>query len=238
MPGPLRVLVVALIALATSLVCGGCGVVKSYVGDDDPPVAPAATGSPTSVAVGTLGPGFWDPADPPPPEGTFTPSPQSWSDVSPPAGYAVTLVVDAASAESETETSTLRYAVQAWAAQHQVDLHEVVARRASSYVDSLQKAIDARPDVVVVIGHGLVDPLAQVSAPNLETQFLVLGAEIAEPTNNVTAVDWKGAMFRGEGLGLPSDYDPSTFTPERAADAVAAGTAAVLSGVTGFVVML
>jgi hypothetical protein len=234
-PAPLRLLVVALSAVVAGAVSGGCSAVKDYVGDTDTPVA---TGAPTPAGVGTLAPGFWDPSDPPPPEGTFTPSPQSWSDVRPPSGYAVTLVVDGASPDSDAETSTLRYAVQAWAARYQVSLHEVVARRAGDYVTSLQKAIDADSDLVVVVGHGLVDPLAQVSAPNLETQFLIVGAEIAEPTHNVTAVDWPGAMFRGEGLGLPAGYDPSTFTPERAADAVAAGTAAVLSGVTGFVVML
>jgi hypothetical protein len=45
-------------------------------------------------------------------------------------------------------------------------------------------------------------------------------------------------MFRGEGLGLPSAYDPGSFTPERADRAVRAGVAAVLNGLTGIVVWL
>ena len=52
-----------------------------------------------------------------------------------------------------------------------------------------------------------------MTANHLDQQFLVLGAELAEPTENVTAADWAGASFRGEGLGMPSSYDPATFTP-------------------------
>jgi hypothetical protein len=61
---------------------------------------------------------------------------------------------------------------------------------------------------------------------------------LAEPTENVTATDWTGASFRGEGLGMPSAYDPATFTRERAARAVRAGVAAVLNDLTGIVIRL
>ena len=77
-----------------------------------------------------------------------------------------------------------------------------------------------------------------VTANHLDQQFLVVGAELAEPTHNVTAADWTGASFRGEGLGTSSTYDPASFTPERARDAVRAGVAAVLSGLTGIVIWL
>ena len=110
------------------------------------------------------------------------------------------------------------------------------ARSPEKYVATLQRAIDARPDLVISVGNGLVDPLAMVSAPNLETQFLLVGAEIAEPTTNVTAADWHGAMFRGEGLGVPEAYDPASFTLERAGRALRAGVAAVLHRLTGIVV--
>lgn len=69
------------------------------------------------------------------------------------------------------------------------------------------------------------------------TQYLD-DAELAEPTANVTAADWPGASFRGEGLGMPSTYDPASFTPDRAAAAVRAGVASVLNGVTGRVIWL
>jgi hypothetical protein len=61
---------------------------------------------------------------------------------------------------------------------------------------------------------------------------------VAEPTVNVTAADWIGASFRGEGLGMPDAYDPATFTHERAARAIRAGVAAVLNGITGIVIRL
>ena len=74
-------------------------------------------------------------------------------------------------------------------------------------------AIDLAPDLIISAGNDLVDPLALVTANHLDQQFLVVGAELAEPTANVTAADWTGASFRGEGLGMSSTYDPATFTP-------------------------
>ena len=65
-----------------------------------------------------------------------------------------------------------------------------------------------------------------------------MGAELAEPTGNVTAVDWTGASFRGEGLGASSAYDPASFTAERCAAAIRAGVAAVLNDLTGIVIWL
>ena len=43
---------------------------------------------------------------------------------------------------------------------------------------------------------------------------------------------------RGEGLTTSSGYDAASFTPERCASAVRAGTAAVLHGRTGIVIQL
>ena len=94
------------------------------------------------------------------------------------------------------------------------------------------------PDLVVSAGNDLVDPLAVVTANHLDQQFLVVGAEVAEPTHNVTAVDWTGASFRGEGLGTSSTYDPDSFTPERCAAAIRAGVAAVLNDLTGIVLWI
>jgi len=59
-----------------------------------------------------------------------------------------------------------------------------------------------------------------------------------ERTHNVTAADWTGAAYRGEGLGMSSTYDPSTFTAARSAKAVRAGVAAVLNDLTGIVIWL
>ena len=65
-----------------------------------------------------------------------------------------------------------------------------------------------------------------------------MGAELAEPTRNVTAVAWSGASFRGEGLGTSSTYDAASFTAERCSASVRAGVAAVLNDVTGVVIWL
>ena len=66
----------------------------------------------------------------------------------------------------------------------------------------------------------------------------MVGAEIAEPTANVTAADWSGASFRGKGLGASSAYDPGSFTAERSAAAVRPGVVAVRHNLTGIVLWL
>jgi hypothetical protein len=113
-----------------------------------------------------------------------------------------------------------------------------VEAASGSYVPKITEAIGLKPDLIISVGNALIDPLALVTASHLDQQFLVVGAELAEPTANVTAADWTGASFRGEGLGMSSNYDASTFTPARAANAIRAGAASVLTGHTGIVVWL
>ncbi|MFB9315536.1 hypothetical protein [Nocardioides plantarum] len=187
--------------------------------------------SDTPSAVLTAGPGF-APATPPPPAGTFTPAPESWAGTNPPAGYRVVLLTT----EKGARTRVLSEATRAWAKETGVDLTEVEAADPDDYLARIQEAIDAHPDLVVTTGDGLVDPLALVTASNLDQQFLVLGAELAEPTLNVTAADWDGAGYRGEGLGRPDSFDPASFTSRRAGDALRAGVTAVLTGLGGTVV--
>lgn len=226
MPRRLSLLAATLAACLALSACGHDGTSSA----GQPTLAPPARGA--------LGPGFWDPSDPPAPEATIVPTPGSWDAVHPSADYQVALVVDRASTDSAAQTAVLRTAVRGWADSVHVQLTEYDATADTQYVARLQAAIDADPDLVISVGNGLADPLAMVSAPNLETQFLMVGAQIAEPTANVTAADWIGAMYRGEGLGLPEAYDPATFTEERAGRAVRAGVAAVLSGLTGIVVQV
>jgi hypothetical protein len=128
--------------------------------------------------------------------------------------------------------------VRQWADQVDASLKTVTARRPDRLVQSISDAMNLKPDLIMSVGNSLVDPLALVTANHLDQQFLVIGAEVAEPTENVTAADWTGASFRGEGLGLPSAYDPASFTPERAGRAVRAGVAAVLHGLTGIVLRI
>jgi hypothetical protein len=209
--------------LLIAVVLGGCGS-----GDDwsQPHAKP--------TAVGTLGPGFIDPEAPPAPEATITPRPGSWDGVHPSKGYRVVLLT----AGEDAPTRALVDAVRSWADAQDVSLRTVTAAHPAEFVPSIRRAIDMAPDLVIAAGNELVDSLALVTANHLDQQFLVVGAELAEPTVNVTAADWTGASFRGEGLGMPDAYDPASFTRERTARAVRAGVAAVLNGITGIVIRL
>ncbi|WP_244161717.1 hypothetical protein [Micromonospora eburnea] len=135
-------------------------------------------------------------------------------------------------------TRALVTAVKEWARETHVDLRTVTAADGHDLVPSISRALEMGPDLIVSAGNDLVDPLALVTPHHLSQQFLVVGAELAEPTHNVTAVDWSGASFRGEGLGMSSAYDPESFTAQRCAAAIRAGVAAVLNELTGIVIWL
>ncbi|MFJ4835395.1 hypothetical protein ACIP79_36625 [Streptomyces sp. NPDC088747] len=187
---------------------------------------------PKPSAVGDLGRGFVAPSASPAPEATITPRPGSWSAVRPSDGLRVVLLT----AGDDRPTKTLVTAVREWADHERVDLRTVTVSDAADMIPAADRAIGMRPDLVVSAGNDLIDALATVTPNHLSQQFLVVGAELAEPTHNVTAVDWSGASFRGEGLGMSSTYDPASFTAARCAAAIRAGAAAVLSGWTGIVV--
>jgi hypothetical protein len=186
------------------------------------------------TTYGTTGPGYPDPSDPPPPAATFTPGPDSWTDVDPPTGFRVTLVA----AGKDPAEAVVVSAVTAWATAESVDLDVVTVKRPADNLADLSAAITDEPDLIVSVGNSLIDAMALVTASAPERRFLILGGEIAEPTFNVTAVDWTGAEFRGEGLGQPTTYDPASFTPERSDRAIRAGVAAVLTNWSGLVVWI
>ncbi|MEV1167611.1 hypothetical protein [Nonomuraea sp. NPDC049784] len=210
-------------AVATAVLVSGCSSSDDW---SQPHAKP--------TAVGTLGPGFSDPAAPPAPEATITPRPRSWDGVRPSEGYRVVLLT----AGEDPQTRTLVSAVTEWAEEEDVSLKTIAAAKPDQFIPSISRAINLTPDLIISAGNDLVDPLAMVTPNHLDQRFLVVGAELAEPTENVTAADWTGASFRGEGLGMSSTYDPATFTTERAGRAVRAGVAAVLNGLTGIVVWL
>lgn len=217
----MRSLLKAVVALTAAAALTACGTSDDW---SEPHSQP--------TPIGTLGAGFVDPSHPPTPEGTVTPSPGSWAGVHPPAKYRVVLLTTGADAP----TKALVTAVKSWADDEDVDLRTVTA--GDDLVAAIVKAIDQRPDLIVSAGNDLIDPLALVTPSHLTQQFLVVGAEVAEPTGNVTAVDWSGASFRGEGLGASSAYDPASFTSDRCSNAIRAGVAAVLNSLTGIVVWL
>ncbi|MEU4688317.1 hypothetical protein [Actinoplanes sp. NPDC023714] len=208
--------------LAASLLLAGCSGADDWSGE-----------RPAPIPIGALGAGFVDPSAPPAPEATITPSPGSWDGVHPPEGYRVVLLT----VGSDAPTRAVVTAVEEWAEAEEVSLRTVTADPAKP-VDAIVEAMNLKPDVVVSAGDGLVDPLALVTPNHLDQQFLVVGAELAEPTGNVTAVEWAGAGYRGEGLGSSTSYDPASFTAERCARAIRAGAAAVLHRVVGIVLLI
>lgn len=207
--------------LTTALLTGCAG---------DPWDAP----NPEPSAVGALGSGFLEPSTTPTPEATVVPEAGSWDDVRPSRGYRVVLL----HAGDDPATSTVTAAVEQWAQDEDVDLRTVDADEDGDLVAGIVRALELAPDLVVTAGNALVDPLAVVSANHLDQDFLVVGAEVGEPTYNVTAVSWTGASFRGTGNGAASEYDAGSFTPERCAAAVRAGAAAVLHDLTGIVLWI
>ncbi|MEU8708827.1 hypothetical protein [Streptomyces sp. NPDC048565] len=215
--------------LAAVLVTAAALLTGCASGDDD-----WSRLRPSPSAIGALGAGFIGPDTSPAPESTVTPSPGSWSEVRPAAGTRVVLL----GAGSDRPTKTLVKAVKAWADEADVDLRTETASDETDLLPAVIRAVDLHPDLVISAGNDLIDPLTTVSPSHLAQDFLVVGAELAEPTENVTAVDWSGASYRGEGLGMSSTYDPASFTEARCAAAVRAGTAAVLTGHTGIVVWL
>lgn len=185
----------------------------------------------TPTAEGTPGPGFL-PTVEPSPEATVSPSDGSWQSIHAPSGYRVVLLT----AGDDEATKTLADSVRSWAEEDDVDLREVAS--GDDLIESIVEAMDMNPELIISMGDDLIEPLATVSAHHLDEQFLILGAEIPEPTENVTAVEWAGAGFRGDGVAAATEFDARTFTPERGADAVRAGAASVLSGMTGVVLWI
>lgn len=184
------------------------------------------------VAVGELASGFLEPGQTPTPEATIAPDAGSWDGIGPRDGYRVVLLTRG----DDAPTRALATAVREWADANDVDLRTLEPPTPADLVPDIAEAIGMGPDLIISAGDDLVDPLALVSASHLDQQFLVVGAEIMEPTANVTAVDWTGASFRGGDADAASPFDPTTFTAERCAAAVRAGVGAVLGGVTGVVV--
>ena len=185
--------------------------------------------------IGALGYGFIDPAAPPPPEGMIRPKPGSWEAVRPPRGYRVVLLT----AGDDRPTRTLVTAAKRWANAEDVRLKTVAVTGPDGFVDGIVEAMDLQPDLVICAGHALVDALALVTSSHLDQQFLVVGAQLPEPTVNVTAAIWRGASSRGgEVPDTASSFDPDAFTREHAGAAIRAGVASVLSSLTGIVIWL
>jgi hypothetical protein len=96
---------------------------------------------------------------------------------------------------------------------------------------ALAEAVEADADVVVGLGEGTVPVFDFETGKILEQQVLVVGGQLAEPTENVTAVIWPGATSRDPG-------DDASVTVGRGTDALGAGITSIRDGVSGVVLDL
>lgn len=211
-------------SVALALVVTGCAASDDWS-------APRHAAEP----VGTLAPGFIDAAAPPSPEATVTPEPGTWDGVHPPAGYRVVLLT----AAYDHASSQLATGISEWAGSERVSLKRVDVDAPEGAVGGITAAMDLDPDLIIATGPALVDALALVTASHLDRQFLVVGAQVPEPTSNVTAAIWPGAASRGSEISDTADtHDEAAYSSERADAAVRAGVASVLHDVTGIVLQL
>ena len=142
-------------------------------------------------------------------------------------------------AGDDRATTALVTGVNQWAEAEHVTLETIAATAPEGFVDAIVEAMDLTPDLVICAGNALVDALALVTASHLNQQFLVVGAQLPEPTVNVTAAIWQGASSRGREVADPaSSFDADAFTPRVVSAAIRAGVASVLSDITGIVIWL
>jgi len=193
--------------------------------------APAAVPT-TDVA---LGPDFLGSNPTPSPEATISPAPGSWEGVEPPRGYRVGLIT----ATSDPTADALAQGIMEWATDRDIHVEIWVADDDDEIEAAITEASEERDiDLVIGAGRGIVDVFALITSQHLAQEFLVVGAQLPEPTHNVTAVVWPGASFRGSGISEATDAEDSAASNEQALTATGAGVASVLHGYTGIVLAL
>ncbi|TFD56126.1 BMP family ABC transporter substrate-binding protein [Cryobacterium frigoriphilum] len=204
-------------------------------------VTGCTTPTDTSGSVGTsgsslrpLGSGFLGGITLPTSEATLTPQPGSWHGVVPPADFSAVVIYTG----DDNATRQIGVAVERWASEHDVELRVMEAADDDEVERHLNTAVELAPDLVLGAGSGVVDVFSLLTAQNLGQEFLMIGAQLPEPTENVTAAVWEGATFRGTGISAAADQTASAVTVDRAEDAVNAGVASVLHDLTGIVLRL
>jgi len=175
----------------------------------------------------------------------INPAPETWTKVRPSTHYRVLLLAAGKDANTahDSQVATLVGAVRRWAKdESRVKLKIRYLFDPTTYIQGIDDAAKHdNADLIIVAGNSLVEPVAVVSANYAgddPQQFLVLGAEVAEPTANIAATDWKGSAYLGEGLKESQFYEPAAVTAPRAYAALRAGAAAVLSGYTSVIIRI
>lgn len=154
-----------------------------------------------------------------------------------PAGFSLTVVAPETTGDAAADTAAAVAELRSFAEDHGAASIRVLPAEddvPSGVIggdDLLIAALADRPDVIVVLGESILTDLDGATASNLDQQFVILGAQLPEPTSNVTAVVWPGADVRlADGI--------SPVIALRASAALEAGLQAVFADTTGIVISL
>lgn len=144
-------------------------------------------------------------------------------------GYRLAVVVP----DDSSASDALLTAAREFAASSGADLVEFAAAAAGDdpVGEAFAEAVAADADVVVGLGEAVVAVFDFETGKILDQEVLVVGGQLAEPTENVTAVIWPGATAR-------EPADAESITVERGVAALTAGVMSVRDGVTGVVLSL
>jgi hypothetical protein len=207
---------------------GDVGTVFTAAVSKNPPPVHRASALALLVALGLALTGCVAAADEalPAPGRTIEASAPGVEDLS---DYRIAVVVP----DDSDESQTLLAAAQEFAATSGAELEEFQAAPEGDdpVGDALLQASGAGADVVVGLGAGVVGVFDFETGKSLDQEFLVVGGQLAEPTENVTAVIWPGATSRE-----PAQEESVTMT--RGVDALGAGIASIRDGVSGTVLRL
>jgi len=132
-------------------------------------------------------------------------------------------------AQNGSEADAVVQALQTFARSHN---STVTIMGAQSSIDDTESGIF---NVIVGVGPEVAGEFDLASAARLDQDYLMLGTQLAEPTNNVTAVVWPGAQDR---VVFADQLPTFTNAARYAEQAVETGIAAVSIGATGFVYSL
>lgn len=88
---------------------------------------------------------------------------------------------------------------------HGAEITSLRAVQSNEQEAVLDQAIGIKPDLIIGIGPNILGAIDLTSAQFLEQKFVVIGGQLAEPTDNVQAIVWPGADGRA---ALASDKLP------------------------------
>lgn len=157
-----------------------------------------------------------------------------------PLGLVVTVVMPLAETGADAAGREAAVAaLEAYATQHRATLSTITGDAESSPDALLQQAVANRSDVVVTFGSDLLPALDRASSANLDQPFLIVGGQLPEPTENVTAVIWPGADARETTvIGANGELASGAVLGGRVPEAITIGMASIMSERSGSVLSL